>query len=390
MAIKLTTYGNTAGLNHRFTVRLTRDCSAATLNQTDLALVVSPARECDDLTQYENFAVVITDSSVLFDRLVTAGIPAARVQSTEGYREGYIVTIEPGSGFIRTIFRPESPHNTIFTTDRCNSNCIMCSQPPKEVDDSYLVEENIKMLSLIRASPEYLGMTGGEPTLLGPDLIRLLQAAKEKLPDTHLHMLTNGRLYKNLSFVRRIAEVDHPSFISAIPLYADVAGVHDYIVQAHGAFDETVEGLYNAAEAGLAVEIRIVLHKQSIPRLNQLAEFIYWNLPFAVHVAFMGLENMGYVKKNWEDLWIDPVDYMDSLGAAVKYLYLRRMNVSIYNLQLCLLPQSLWSFARKSISDFKNEYLDVCAHCTVREHCSGLFLSQVHRHSEHIHALTVV
>ncbi len=390
MAIKLTTYGNTAGLNHRFTVRLTRDCSAATLNQTDLALVVSPARECDDLTQYENFAVVITDSSVLFDRLVTAGIPAARVQSTEGYREGYIVTIEPGSGFIRTIFRPESPHNTIFTTDRCNSNCIMCSQPPKEVDDSYLVEENIKMLSLIRASPEYLGMTGGEPTLLGPDLIRLLQAAKEKLPDTHLHMLTNGRLYKNLSFVRRIAEVDHPSFISAIPLYADVAGVHDYIVQAHGAFDETVEGLYNAAEAGLAVEIRIVLHKQSIPRLNQLAEFIYWNLPFAVHVAFMGLENMGYVKKNWEDLWIDPVDYMDSLGAAVKYLYLRRMNVSIYNLQLCLLPQSLWSFARKSISDFKNEYLDVCAHCTVREHCSGLFLSQVHRHSEHVHALTVV
>ena len=246
------------------------------------------------------------------------------------------------------------------------------------------------MLALIQSPPEYMGITGGEPTLLGSDLIRLLQATKDKLPTTHIHMLTNGRLYKDLSFVHRIAEVKHPSFISAIPLYADVAGVHDYIVQAHGAFDETVEGLYNAAEAGLAVEIRIVLHKESIPRLKQLAEFIYWNFPFAIHVAFMGLENMGYVKKNWGKLWIDPVDYMDSLGEAVKYLYLRRMNVSIYNLQFCLLPQSLWSFARKSISDFKNEYLDVCFHCTVRDHCSGLFLSQVNRHSEHIHALTVI
>jgi His-Xaa-Ser system radical SAM maturase HxsC len=387
MAIKLTTYGNTAGLNRRFTVRLTLHFSTEALNKTDLALIAPLAEEFADLNQCLGFAVVITDSSILFDRLAAAGIPAVRVQSTEGYREGYIVTIEPGSGFIRTVFRPESPHNTIFTTDRCNSNCIMCSQPPKEVDDRHLVEENLKMLSLIQASPEYMGMTGGEPTLLGPDLIRLLQAAKDKLPATHLHMLTNGRLYKDLSFVRSIAEVNHPSFVSAIPLYADVAGVHDYIVQAHGAFDETVEGLYNAAEAGLAVEIRIVLHKQSIPRLKQLAEFIYLNFPFASHVAFMGLENMGYVKKNWEDLWIDPVEYMDSLSQSIRYLYLRRMNVSIYNLQLCLLPQSLWSFARKSISDFKNEYLDVCSPCSVREHCCGLFLSQVNRHSEHIHTL---
>lgn len=387
MAIKLTTYGNTAGLNRRFTARLTRNYSTEAVNQTDLALIAPLTEEWADLNQCKGLSAVITDSSVLFDRLAAAGIPAVRVQSTEEFREGHIVTIEPGSGFIRTIFRPESPHNTIFTTDRCNSNCIMCSQPPKEVDDRHLVEENLKMLSLIQVSPEYMGMTGGEPTLLGPDLIRLLEATRDRLPNTHIHMLTNGRLYKDLAFVRRIADVKHPSFISAIPLYADVAGVHDYIVQAQGAFDETVEGLYNAAEAGIAVEIRIVLHKQSIPRLKQLAEFIYWNFPFASHVAFMGLENMGYVKKNWEDLWIDPVEYMDSLGQSIRYLYLRRMNVSIYNLQLCLLPQSLWSFARKSISDFKNEYLDVCTPCSVREYCCGLFLSQVNRHSKHIHTL---
>jgi His-Xaa-Ser system radical SAM maturase HxsC len=263
----------------------------------------------------------------------------------------------------------------------------MCSQPPKEVDDSYLVQDNLKMLSLIQTAPEYMGITGGEPTLLGHDLVRLIQAAKEQLPTTHIHMLTNGRLYKDINFVRRLAGVSHPSFVSAIPLYADIAGLHDHIVQAQGAFDETVEGLYNAAEVGLGVEIRVVLHKQSVPRLAQLVEFIYWNFPFAGHVALMGLENMGYVKKNWKDLWIDPIDYAQTLEDAVRYLHLRRMNVSIYNLQLCLLPKSLWHFTRKSISDFKNEYLDVCKECSVQQHCGGLFTSQLKLHSEHIHAL---
>ena len=119
MAIKLTMYGTTAGLTRRFTVRLTRHYSTKALNQADLALIAPRAEEWADLNQHLGFSAVITDSSVLFDRLVAAGIPAVRVQSTEGYKEGDIVAIEPGSGFIRTIFRPESPHNTIFTTDRC-------------------------------------------------------------------------------------------------------------------------------------------------------------------------------------------------------------------------------------------------------------------------------
>ena len=101
MAIKLATYGNTAGLHRRFTVRLTRNYSTEAVNQADVALLVPLARECADLTQYKSFDAVITDSPVLFDRLAAASIPAVRVQSTEGYREGYIVTIEPGSGLDR-------------------------------------------------------------------------------------------------------------------------------------------------------------------------------------------------------------------------------------------------------------------------------------------------
>jgi His-Xaa-Ser system radical SAM maturase HxsC len=266
----------------------------------------------------------------------------------------------------------------------------MCSQPPKDIDDSWRVREHLRTLDLINTPPPFLCITGGEPTLLGDDLIVLLSRIKEKLPGTSVQMLTNGRTYADATYARKVASVGNPAFISAIPLYADIAGVHDYIVQAKGAFDQTVEGLYNAADAGLTVEIRVVLHKQSIPRLPHLAEFIYRHFPFTAHIALMGMEHMGYVKKNWEDLWIDPFDYQSSLEKAVRYLWQRRMNVSIYNLQLCLLPRSLWSFARRSISDFKNDYVEECERCVQKDHCAGLFSSQLANYSQHLRAITAI
>jgi His-Xaa-Ser system radical SAM maturase HxsC len=200
-------------------------------------------------------------------------------------------------------------------------------------------------------------------------------------------MLTNGRLYAYEDLVAGIASVGHPQFTSAIPLYSDVPSEHDYIVQAQGAFDETVIGLYNAARHGLRVEIRVVLHKQTLPRLKRLADFIYRNLPFVDHIALMGLENMGYVKANWALLWEDPVDYPSILEDTVRYLFYRRMNVSIYNLQLCVLPRSLWAFARRSISDFKNIYLDECERCEAKNRCGGLFKSSETLHSRGIQAI---
>jgi len=229
--------------------------------------------------------------------------------------------------------------------------------------------------------------TGGEPTLLGEGLARILARLKKRFPKTHVQMLTNGRLFAYPDLVRELASVGHPSFISAIPLYADVAHVHDYIVQARGAFDQTIAGLYNTARFGLQTEVRVVLHKQTIPRLLPLMEYIYRNLPFVSHVALMGLENMGYVKKNWDILWIDPLDYMKTLQHAVRHLFYRGMNVSIYNLQLCLLPKDIWPFSRKSISDFKNIYLVECENCAVKNFCGGLFLSCKSRHSDGIHCL---
>ena len=188
--------------------------------------------------------------------------------------------------------------------------------------------------------------------------------------------------------MRKIAAVGNANFTTSIPLYASTSPVHDFVVQAKGAFDQTIQGLYNAAKHGLKIEIRIVLHKQTIPGLMDLMDFIYRNLPFVDHVALMGLENMGYVKKNWDILWIDPLDYADKLEEAVRFMWYRRIHVSVYNLPLCVVPRDIWSFARQSISDYKNIYLDECEGCNLRQHCSGLFQSGETRHSCGIKAVT--
>ena len=291
------------------------------------------------------------------------------------------------NGFVRTLYRRQSPHNFILVTDQCNSFCLMCSQPPKAIDDFERIHEHLRLVDLIDPDTRELGITGGEPTLFKDDFLRLIRHCKEKLSRTALHVLTNGRLFYYRDFARRLAEIAHPDLMLGIPLYSDVDSQHDYVVQAMGAFEETVIGLHNLARYEIPVEIRVVIHLQTYRRLPQLAEFIARNFPFAAQVALMGMEMFGFVKANFKQLWIDPVDYQAELREAVETLNMAGMHVSIYNHQLCVLECSLWPFARKSISDWKNIYLEACQPCAVREQCGGLFQSAERHHSAHIRPL---
>ncbi len=319
-------------------------------------------------------------------------VPPRDVPVISGFRdlsfleEDAIVKIGASTGRLRVLYRPSSAHNALLVTSACNNRCIMCSQPPtKEPDDP--LDEQLRVIDLISGQPESLAITGGEPTLLKEGLFTLLARLRDRLPHTAVHLLTNGRLYAYEDYVRHLSEIAHPHFTSAIPLYADVAPLHDAIVGAPGAFDQAVHGLYNAAKYALSLEIRVVLQRPTIRRLPQLAEFIYRNFPFVNHIAFMGLENMGYAVKNWDTLWVDPVEYAPTLEACVRSLFVRRMSVSLYNLQLCTLPRSLWWFARKSISEYKSIYVEECVACGAKDLCGGLFASTKRRHSAFLHPI---
>ncbi len=301
--------------------------------------------------------------------------------------DGDVVSVQP-SGFVRALYRKNSPHNFILFTDQCNSFCLMCSQPPRQVDDFDRIGEHLRLIDLIDPETRELGITGGEPTLFKDDFLRLVRHCKERLPNTALHVLTNGRMFYYREFARRLGEVGHPDIMLGVPLYSDVDSEHDYVVQARGAFEETVLGLHNLSRYGVPVEIRVVVHRQTYRRLPRLAEFIARNFPFAAHVALMGMEMYGFVNRNLEELWVDPHDYQSELYEATEALFTAGLRVSIYNHQLCVLDRRLWPFARKSISDWKNIYLEECASCAMREACGGLFQSAAKRHSAYIKPFT--
>jgi hypothetical protein len=130
-----------------------------------------------------------------------------------------------------------------------------------------------------------------------------------------------------------------------------------------------------------------VLHALTIPRLPQLASFLARNFPFACHVALMGLEMFGLVHRNLRELWIDPFEYQQQLIDAIEVLRNAGLHVSIYNHQLCVLDASLWPYARKSISDWKNIYLPECNGCSALERCGGFFQSGTKIRSAHVRPL---
>jgi His-Xaa-Ser system radical SAM maturase HxsC len=298
--------------------------------------------------------------------------------------EGDIVRINAKRRAIRTLYRRRSPHNALLLTERCNNFCLMCSQPPKEIDDSYIINDVLRMIPLMAADTKEICLTGGEPTLLGQSLIQIILSFKNHLPHTGIHILSNGRGFQDRNYADSVAKINHPDLMIGIPVYSDISSLHDYVVQADGAFDDTIRGIINLKGAGVKVEIRVVLHRLTYERLPDLARFIRRNLTFCDHVALMGLEMTGFTKFNLDKLWIDPKEYQPQLKEAVEILAQARMNVSVYNHQLCVLDPALAPFNRKSISDWKNEYMPECNGCTRRDECGGFFSSARLRYSKHI------
>lgn len=298
-------------------------------------------------------------------------------------KDGDIVALM-SNGQVNVFWETHSKDNAILCTEQCNCRCIMCPQP-YVTDPEKLFEFNLKLIGLIDPKKtERIGITGGEPTLLEDKLFKMIRYCRNRLPNTSIELLTNGINFKDLSFARKLAEINHPALVLCIPLYADNDSEHDRIIAKRGGFYETINGLHNLALFRQKIEIRIVVQALNFKRLLPYAEFIFRNFPFVIHIAFMGLETIGSARKNLKKVWIDPIEYMPQLLSAVKYLDRRAMNVSIYNLQLCILPKELWRFSRQSISSWKRTYLSQCDGCQIREKCGGVFSTSGGIHSRFI------
>lgn len=134
-------------------------------------------------------------SAIISNKIIDTNVIGVELDELGELNNNDIVTID-ADGIINIIHEANSKHNAIFITGRCNSNCIMCPQPPvKEEADRH--DLNLKHISLLPKDTISIGITGGEPTLIGNKLFEIIVHIKKSLPKTYINILSNGIRFEN-------------------------------------------------------------------------------------------------------------------------------------------------------------------------------------------------
>ncbi|SIO67104.1 hypothetical protein SAMN05443247_11694 [Bradyrhizobium erythrophlei] len=96
---------------------------------------------------------------------------------------GDVIGIHNQSGKFRTLYRHNSRHNSFLMTERCNNYCLMCSQPPKNIDDRWILNEIRRSLPLLDKDTRTLTFTGGEPLFTAHMRSRSRTCGADRRPD---------------------------------------------------------------------------------------------------------------------------------------------------------------------------------------------------------------
>jgi His-Xaa-Ser system radical SAM maturase HxsC len=309
--------------------------------------------------------------------LAIDGLPAAAL-------EGDVVLVQPDSARVERLLRAGSPHNTLLVTERCDQLCVMCSQPPKKthVDRFALLEQ-----ACLLAEPGIvIGISGGEPTLYKDQLLDMIERVLSQRPDLGFHVLTNAQHF-DAEDVSRLRNRVFRNLIWGIPLYAREPQLHDEIVGKAGAFARLEESLAHLLMSGARVELRTVLVAPNLGGLPALAAYVATRLRFVEAWSIMQLENIGFARNRWSNLYVDHSAYFTPIAQALDHAKLHGMATNLFNFPRCTVPEPYRHLAAASISDWKRKYVDACGGCRERSQCTGFFEWHPDTATQGVHAL---
>lgn len=302
-------------------------------------------------------------------------ISSRNIKFINSLSRGDIVAVNQRTGYVRNILAKKSNAKTLLLTEQCDNRCLFCSQPPKEANDEHLFQlVHDALLSFDNG--ETVIISGGEPTLNRERFIWLLESSSELGALQAIKVLSNGRSFADLDFLERVAECCVNRQITwGIPLYAHNASIHDFLVGAEGAFNETCQGLLNALSFGINIEIRVIPTQQNLRYLAPTANFISNFFPAVAVVSVMNMEPQGWARKNFENLFVSVLDQAPEIEKMNEIFSFAGIRMQLFNYPLCMLESKLHENCVKSISDWKNYYPSECGECRLQYRCGGLFSS---------------
>ena len=178
-----------------------------------------------------------------------------------------------------------SPHIAVYyVTMQCNLNCAYCedfgSRRNHLVTPAPPLEDAKRILKVIRTGVDRLWLTGGEP-LMHPQLLDLLQYARDDLHFREISLITNGTLLSQNRYLLPFLNNLIISLDSVDPQALNMVSVPD-------AYAETV--IANAREAAALQKeynfkliLNAVITPETLPSMDKLLEFCNEN---HVHISF--------------------------------------------------------------------------------------------------------
>ncbi|WP_051226435.1 His-Xaa-Ser system radical SAM maturase HxsC [Butyrivibrio sp. MC2013] len=266
--------------------------------------------------------------------------------------------------------------NTLYITDKCNSNCIMCpmAEPARKNGQSTPFEILDELIEYMPCNMEHLTITGGEPFYIREKMFDILTKLKSGNKAHSYLLLSNGRIFANQNYCHMLAGSVPEDFLVGIPLHGPNPVIHDTITQTPGSFEQTTNGIKNLLSTQMmSVEIRIVVNKINAPYLLELAHFIILNFPSIHSIKFMGMEMLGNAIINSDKVWIDYKDAFLYIKPAINLLISNAIDVAIYNFPLCFVDRPYWHICMNSITKHKIKYSTFCNDCIEKKACGGMF-----------------
>ena len=167
--------------------------------------------------------------------------------------------------------RPSAPYRMdLAITYRCNNDCAHCYNARSRDYPELSTEKWCQILDhLWSIGIPHVVFTGGEPTLR-QDLPDLIAHAQQNGQITGLN--TNGRRLSDRNYLELLVQagLDHVQ----ITLESHDAKIHESMVNAHGAWKQTVAGIQNALETPLYVMTNTTMLATNSPGLSQTLDFL--------------------------------------------------------------------------------------------------------------------
>ena len=258
----------------------------------------------------------------------------------------------------------------------CNNNCLMCTtvRPGYLKKDLGWTRKLIDLKKTIDGCNPNLRtfcFTGGEPTVR-PDIIELVQYVLQKLPVTTVNLITNGRMLAYRDFTDKLISIGLKNYI--LPIHAHASGLHDFITQADGSFEQTKKGILNLLEYDTDLEIRIVIHALNYVYLKETVQFIVDTFGKNIRIVFLYFDITGTASLNRNRLVVNQTKVVPYLENAVDFLVRESINIRIYHFPLCILKPSYRRFAAwRTVSDKRLAIPKQCRDCSSIDDCSGIW-----------------